>query len=390
MAGSLSTGQARSRTGTVRVATATLAIGAVTAFGVALPAGTAQAAPTATAPKATAQKNSHQNPGSKKKSATRKRTTPGNRLPTREEIEAIAVPLDRELAGVVRMLKAAGIDQMAIQAAQVILASNGQLSVDALNSAVATVYNNIGRTHRGYAGTPTEAPGTAADRTTTSRTTASRTTAPGTAAPRPTTRPDRSAGQRTGLRTFTPVSAPICTRPTSDNPLGLATLVGHLSGRWPVAESPRTLAAATRAQNLPRLVLPTAIDPRLVDTGEVAFALAPVTTPTPTSTTTADRRLRAAPAPTGQAPNSSAGKKTAATGPIRIAWLNTTTLQGGFADLVTDATTETLPRALASSHGLRLAPIKSRFGTELAFVSNTSRDDERGCSFVPVIRVATS
>mgnify|MGYP000013438223 CR=1 FL=1 len=101
---------AGSRIRSVRVATATLAVGAVTALAIALPVGTAVAAPHNSGPGAhsptrTAKLLDVRRP------ADRKRVIPRtDRLPTRQEIEAIAVPLDRELAGVVRMLKAAGID----------------------------------------------------------------------------------------------------------------------------------------------------------------------------------------------------------------------------------------------------------------------------------------
>ena len=120
---------AGSRIRSVRVATATLTVGAVTALAIApagLPSRRHDSGPGAHTPTRTAKLLDVRRP------ADRKRDTRTDRLPTRQEIEAIAVPLDRELAGVVRMLKAAGIDQMALQAAQVIIASRGQLTVESL------------------------------------------------------------------------------------------------------------------------------------------------------------------------------------------------------------------------------------------------------------------
>lgn len=144
-----------------RAAAAALAVGAVTAFAVVVPTSAAYAAPPGTAATTTASPTRPTVPTDARKQTAKKPTSPGNRgsaLPTPEEIQAIAVPLDRELAGAVRMLKAAGIDQMALQAAQVILASNGQLSAESLNKAVMSVYNGIGTSRSGYVGSPGRRP----------------------------------------------------------------------------------------------------------------------------------------------------------------------------------------------------------------------------------------
>lgn len=366
---------AGSRIRSVRVATATLTVGAVTALAIALPVGTAVAAPHNSGPGAhsptrTAKLLDVRRP------ADRKRVIPRtDRLPTRQEIEAIAVPLDRELAGVVRMLKAAGIDQMALQAAQVIFASRGQLTVESLNAAVMSVYNSIGKTRTGYADRPDGRP-----------VQSSRSTKPVREAGAPRR---RTSSPNAALRTFTPKSSPICTRSTSDNPLGLTTPVGQLSGRWPVTEAPADQVGVQRSA-LPRLVLPAAIDRKLIPTGEVAFALIP---PAPEKAAPAGKQATKPGPPQKAGTTQKAGAKKAASAkapaaaPLRIAWLNTTTLQGGFADLDTDASTRSWLRKLAGSHGLRLAPVKSRYGTELAVVSRES-GDERGCSFVPAISLA--
>lgn len=366
----------------VRVATAALATGAVAAFALVVPAGAAHAAPPGTRPTTaettttTASPTRPAVPPAARKQNAEKPTTTGNRrspLPTPQEIQAIAVPLDRELAGAVRMLKAAGIDQMALQAAQVILASNGQLTAESLNKAVMSVYNNIGASRSGYAGEPgsRQVPVLPTVKTVNN-------------APAPRTR-----SRHVVLRTLTPKSSPICTRPTSDNPLGLATPVGQRSGLWPVIESSRNPAAATPNSSLPRLSLPAGIDPRLVNTGEVAFALippAPVTaSPRKVDGPKAPVRKLAAAKTTSSGTPAPAKAPAPATGPLRIAWLNTTTLQGGFTDLATDARTGRWLGTLASSHGLRLAPVKSRYGTELAVVSRAAGGDERSCSFVPAV-----
>ncbi|QHN18367.1 hypothetical protein [Gordonia amarae] len=358
----------------VRAAAAALAVAAVTAFAV-VPAGAAHAAPPGTTAKTTASPTLPTVPTNARKQTAKKPTSPGARrsaLPTPEEIQSIAVPLDRELAGAVRMLKAAGIDQMALQAAQVILASNGQLTAESLNKAAMSVYNNIGTSRSGYAGEPgrRQVPVLPTVKT-----------VKNTGAPRTT-------GQNVALRTLTPKSSPLCTRPTSDNPLGLATPVGQPSGLWPVTEFPRTLTAAQKNSSLPRLSLPAGIDPRLINTGEVAFALIPPASPRQAAGTRTS--VKAGPVQklvTPKAPSGPAKTPAPATGPLRIAWLNTTTLQGGFADLVTDSRTGSWLRALASSHGLRLAPVKSRYGTELAVVSRAAGGDERSCSFVPAVNL---
>ncbi|MFI8770984.1 MULTISPECIES: hypothetical protein [Gordonia] len=134
------------------------------------------------------------------------------------------IPFDSELAAAVRLLKDAGVDRMALDAAQAIMTSVGQLSSDqiAVRGAATPVADS-----------------------------------------------DPMALLRTlGIQPLTPSVAPFCTTPTDDNPLGLVTAgAGAVPGPWPLASEPLTPLEELFGITLPKL--------NLVDDGQTAYAFVP-------------------------------------------------------------------------------------------------------------------
>ena len=142
------------------------------------------------------------------------------------------IPFDRELAAAVRLLKDAGVDRMALEAAQAIMTSAGQLSTEQIlvRSAAAPVADN---------------------------------------AAVPVADTDPLALLRTlGIQPLTPSVAPFCTEPTDDNPLGLVTAgAGAVPGPWPLAQEPLAPLQELLGITMPKL--------NLVDDGETAYAFVP-------------------------------------------------------------------------------------------------------------------
>ncbi|MEO9327289.1 hypothetical protein [Gordonia aurantiaca] len=229
-----------------------------------------------------------------------------------------SIPFDSELAAGIRMLKSAGVDQLAVQAAQAILSSSGQLSVESLVQRAGAL--------------PYDA-----------------------AAPRQAASTDPLALLRQlGIQTLTPSVAPFCTAPTADNPLGLVTAgAGAVAGPWPLKTDPLT-PLKPLIDMLPIANIPSELN--LVDKGETAYAFVPATT------------------------------RAGSGGQMQVAWFNTSTLQGGFADLkpVTDKTALT---ALPLLNGVRLAPVKTGEGTILSAVFGTAQNGAQTCWFLPAVGI---
>ncbi|MBN0971899.1 MULTISPECIES: hypothetical protein [Gordonia] len=242
---------------------------------------------------------------------------------------ALSIPFDAELAGAVRLLKAAGVDQIAVQAAQTIMGSAGQLSVEDI----------AGRA--GALPLPAAAEG-----------------APASAATPVAAPTDPIALLRTlGIQTLTPSVSPFCTAPTADNPLGLVTAgAGAVAGPWPMKTDPLTQLKPL-LDMIPGVKLPEKLN--LVEKGETAYAFVPAS------------------------PTAGSG------GTMQVAWFNTSTLQGGFADLdpITDRTALT---ALPLLSGVRLAPVKTGSGTILSAVFGNASNGTQNCWFLPAVGIVNA
>ncbi|NMO02072.1 hypothetical protein HH308_12705 [Gordonia sp. TBRC 11910] len=211
------------------------------------------------------------------------------------------IPFDGELAAGLRMIKQAGIDKIAIEAAKAIIGTVGQLSVSQA-----------------------------------------------TASPVAATTDPLAILKALGITPLSPSIAPMCTTPTADNPFGLvAAGAGAAKGPWPLRITTPILP----------LNLPTAkIDPNLVKDGSTAYAFLP-----------------AGAGGTG--------------GKMQVAWFNTTTLKGGFADLTSVAANNPLLALIPGVSGLRLAPVETGKGTVLSAVYGTAQVGSRSCYFLPAVGV---
>ena len=156
-----------------------------------------------------------------------------------------------------------------------------------------------------------------------------------------------------GIQTFTPSIAPFCATPTADNPLGLVTAgAGAVAGPWPMKTEPTT----TINQILALIPGVKPLEPfNLVDAGETGYAFVPAS------------------AATG--------------GKIQVAWFNTSTLKGGFADLepIGGADNATLLKFLPALGASRLAPVKTGSGTILSAVFGTAENNAKTCYFLPAV-----
>ncbi|MBD0859712.1 hypothetical protein IA539_00575 [Gordonia sp. zg691] len=243
------------------------------------------------------------------------------------------IPFDAELAGAVRMLKAAGVDQMALQAAQAVMGSAGQLSVEDV----------VGRA--GALPLPAAKPVSEAKPVSDGK-------------PQPAATTDPTALLKTlGIQTLTPSVAPFCTAPTANNPLGLVTAgAGAVAGPWPMKTDPLT-GLKPLLDMIPGVKIPENLN--LVDKGETAYAFVPAS------------------------PTAGSGGK------MQVAWFNTSTLQGGFADLapISDKTALT---ALPLLSGVRLAPVKTGNGTILSAVFGTAQNGAQNCWFLPAVGIVNA
>ncbi|MCR8897410.1 hypothetical protein NWF34_10670 [Gordonia sp. GONU] len=246
-------------------------------------------------------------------------------------LSAYSIPFDAELAGAIRLLKSAGVDQMAVQAAQAVLGSTGQLSVQDISGRAGALPFDASRPQ------PASAPD---------------------AAPHPVAATDPIALLRTlGIQTLTPSVAPFCTAPTADNPLGLVTAgAGAVAGPWPMKTDPLTQLKPL-LDMLPGVSIPDKLN--LVENGETAYAFVP------------------------------ASPKAGKGGTMQVAWFNTSTLQGGFADLEPVSNQATLA-ALPLLSGVRLAPVKTGKGTILSAVFGTAQNGAQNCWFLPAVGVVNA
>lgn len=212
-----------------------------------------------------------------------------------------AIPYDAELAAALRMIKQAGVDKMAIEAAKAVLGTVGQLSASqAATTPVATSESPL------------------------------------------------ELLKTLGVTPLSPSVAPMCAAPTADNPFGLVTAAaGAVKGPWPVKAAPLATPAG-----LPTIKL----DPEVVKDGQTAYAFIPAAAGTNAK--------------------------------MQVAWFNTTTLQGGFAELKSLADQSPLLKLLPASN-LRLAPVDTGKGTILSAVYGTARNGDRTCYFLPAVGVVS-
>ncbi|MGW0452913.1 hypothetical protein [Gordonia sputi] len=250
-----------------------------------------------------------------------------------------SVPLDHELAEAVKVLKAAGVDQLALKAAEAVKSSLGQLSTADIESKLNTLSVALGGAS------------------------ASRDVSATGVAPHPVAGSDVESALKTlGIQPFSPAIAPFCAAPTDDNPLGIVTgAAGAAPGPWPAKEEPMKVVEplAPLLKLIPGITLPEKLN--LVGKGETAFAFVPA----------------------------AVGTGTADDGQMQVAWFNTSTLQGGFEKLapVTDPRAKILLPLLS---GVRLAPVKTGSGTILAAIYGTSNNAGRSCFFLPAIGVVNA
>ncbi|WLP90013.1 hypothetical protein [Gordonia sp. NB41Y] len=287
-------------------------VGLAVATGVAFGGGFAHAAPTAPAsPAAPATPSTPATPSS-----------PESLL---EQIQLGAVPLDSQLAEAVRSLKAAGADQMLIQAAQLVQGSIGQISPDQITGLLGQLGLGSG------------------------------TTVSAATAAHPVAETDPLALLKlAGIQTFTPSVAPFCTTPTDDNPLGIVTAgAGAVAGPWPLQQDPTTPLNDLLGMIGLKPVAPL----NIVDDGETGYAFVPAS------------------ATTG--------------GKMQVAWFNVNTFQGGAVDLEPLPGTENaaLTRIFPALGAIRLAPVKTGNGTILSAVYGTAQNGDRTCYFLPAIGV---
>ncbi|MFT4125727.1 MAG: hypothetical protein QM662_05800, partial [Gordonia sp. (in: high G+C Gram-positive bacteria)] len=192
--------------------------------------------------------------------------------------------------------------------------------------------------------------------TTTTETTTTGSTTTGSTTARPTiSQTDPLALLRAaGVGAFSPSIAPFCVTPTDDNPLGLATAgAGGVSGPWPIlTDASNALDNLAQSLGMAPVTLP-----NFADSDETAFAFVPSVTLTGTK--------------------------------VQVAWFNTTTLRGGFADLTAlPHAQKTLLTTLAPGlGGIRLAKVDTGAGSVLAAVYGSGYNGSRTCYFLPAVGV---
>ncbi len=259
-----------------------------------------------------------------------------------------AIPYDTELAGALRMLKQAGIDKIAIEAAKAILGTVGQLSVSqATNVAGTTPVTTTTPTTT----TPTTTAAPAAPTTSTTPTNPATPATPTTPTAPPAQNGDGLALLKTlGINPLTPSVAPLCTNPTADNPLGVVMAgSGATQGPWPMKS----------AKPVAPLNVPTAkIDPEIVKDGQTAYAFLPA-------------------------------KEGGTGGKMQVAWFNATTLRGGFSDVNAVGADNPLLSLLPGASNIRLAPVDTGKGTVLSAVFGTAQVGNKSCYFLPAVGVVS-
>lgn len=294
-------------------------------------------------------------------------TAPG--APSADSTTLPTIPGDAELADLVKTLKETGGTQKAKDALTAILSSDGQLDpskylgntglLDSIGLD-SSILGKLGLTTPGAPATPAAptAPGAPAAPS-----------VPGAPAPAPvadTVTPGSipaatdvltALQKATGASLLTPAIAPLCTDPTANNPLGLATAPAlAVPGPWPTlkAKQPGILDALTS-------LLP-GDNPDLlaaIKSDETAYAIVPPSKPD------SDK--------------------------FQVAWFNTSTLNGGLADLLplSDSVAAGPLKSLLSGtdnfHGIRLAKVKTGQGTILSAVFGTTTQAGRTCFFLPAV-----
>ena len=265
------------------------------------------------------------------------------------------IPGDAELADLLRTLKSNGGTEKAVEALTAILSSDGQLDPSKYLGSTGLLesigLNELGLDKLGLLGSGPESTSPTAP-------------VPDPAAPSPVAAPVNTSAsdvlavlqKATGSTLLSPAVSPLCTDPTSDNPLGLATAPAlAVPGPWPTVAADKPEALKTLADLLPA-------DKDLLQAigdDETAFALVPPGEPG------ADN--------------------------FRVAWFNTATMKGGLADLepLSDAAAKGPLKQLLTDtenfHGVRLARVKTGKGTILTAVFGTTTKAGRTCFFLPAL-----
>ena len=254
------------------------------------------------------------------------------------------IPYDTELAEALRALKQAGVLTIALDALTSILGSSGRLDPGLLIGAL----SSTAAQPSAAATTPAEA----------------------TPAADPISGTDLLGRlqQITGAQVLTPAIAPFCTAPTADNPLGLINVPAlAVPGPWPAVNGTSVDDLLAESPLGPLFQLLTPQDQQLIEVvgkDQTAYALLP---------------------PTGH------------TNPqFRVAWFNTTSLDGGIAELQTPSealagsTLDPLFALVEQTGGVRLARVDTGQGAVLSAVFGTTANGTQTCYFLPAVGVVNT
>lgn len=319
-----------------------------------------------------------------------------------ESLSLGQIPLDAELAEILRTLKSNGGDQKLIEALQAILGAEGSPDLNSLtpggtdpapstpestspeSTTPGTTTPGTSTPESGSSGSGTPESGTPESGTATPEATPTTPTAPGGATPSPAAGtpaaktnvddPLTTAGNGlavfekiTGAKVLTPAFAPFCAPTTSDNPMGLVTApaVG-VPGPFPKVGAQGAREAIQEL--LDQLSIGQLGD--LLDQNEDLKEL--------TTALTADQTAFALVPPTGHTNDH-----------FQVAWFNTATMDGGIADLkkLSEVSNSKALQALAGSAPVRLARVDTGQGSILTAVFGTTTNAGRTCYFLPAIGV---
>lgn len=285
-----------------------------------------------------------------------------------QSLSLSGLPGDTELADALRTLKSTGLDQSAITALTSILGAQGSPDL-----------STLGQLAPGTTTPGTSTPGITAPANPTAPAPAApvapaapAAVVPNAAAANPAADPitDAATGLElfekiSGAKLLTPALAPFCAPTSAENPLGLvAAPAVALPGPFPktadgksVKDSATDLLKLLGVPDLGKLLdTPEGKDlTEALNDKQTAFALVPP------ATHTNDK--------------------------FQVAWFNTASMKGGFADLTTldKLTGSNMLAALAKTAPIRLARVDTGQGSILTAVFGTTTNAGRTCYFLPAV-----
>ncbi|MFT3714513.1 MAG: hypothetical protein QM774_00805 [Gordonia sp. (in: high G+C Gram-positive bacteria)] len=281
-------------------------------------------------------------------------------VPGADSLSSISLsnlPGDHELAEALRKVKELGGTDIAVQALQTILQSDGQTDLS-------SIFGSLG----GSGTTPTT-PTTPANPTAPAPAPAAtaQVAAPVQVADPTTTSPTDGLAaleSLTGVKTLSPALAPFCTDPTADNPLGIVSAPAvAIPGPLGLTDSQKSLLDPLKTiPVLGDLIDSNTKDLTVLNDDDTAFALVP--------------------------PTDDANPK------FQVAWFNTKSMQGGIeqlAPLADSANSDLLKKFLSNvKTPLRLAKVKTGQGQILTAVFGTATNAGRTCYFLPALGIVNT